>query len=358
MAAPELLLLHDGNPMVRGVAEQLSAAFQVRRVNMLDTHQLAPGAACGVVVCANRSALVNYPHFREKFDIGDSTAIFVMPSFSAEFAGRLRAFDIESYFVAPVDPNALVTAVNAARNRAIEGAWLDRAAVSRDALVASRHTFKKAFSDLRIGGGIDIAEVRDVCALISEAARAESLENWLSAIKDHHDYTYRHCMAVCGLITHFGVSMGVRADDLNLLSMGGLLHDVGKARIPLSILDKPGKLDDAEAIKMREHPAFSRVIMDSMEGLDPRIVRMAVHHHEKLDGNGYPDGLEGAQIDDLVRLTSIADVFSALIDERSYKPAMSYEAAFARMETMAGHLDIELLRRFKEFAMDGRDKAA
>jgi len=95
-----------------------------------------------------------------------------------------------------------------------------------------------------------------------------------------------------------------------------------------------------------------------VDGLDRRIVAMAVHHHEKLDGTGYPDGLQGDEIDDLVRLTAIADVYSALIDERAYKPAMSPEKAFAWMESTRGHMDLDMVGRFKEFVLDSAPAAA
>jgi putative nucleotidyltransferase with HDIG domain len=265
---------------------------------------------------------------------------------------------VSNNLVAPVQPAALIAAVSAARDRVLEASWQERQPLMRDALVASRSTFTSAFDDVRKTGHVDIGYVADTCGLIAQSVKDESFSDWLAAIKNHHDYTYRHCMFVCGPIVHFAESIGVKGDDLNLLSLGGMLHDIGKARVPLQILDKPGRLTNTEQVTMRNHPAHSREIMATLEGLDPRAVAMAVHHHEKLDGSGYPDGLKGAQIDDLVRLTSIADVFSALIDERSYKPAMTYEAAFAKMESMEGHLDLEMLGRFKDFAMTARPKAA
>jgi putative nucleotidyltransferase with HDIG domain len=358
MSVPALRLLHDGNSAVRGIEEVLSAIAPVRLVSVRDGFRAQEEPASGTVICLNHSTIKNFDMLARTFDVDLAESVFVLPSFSREYAATLKDIGVKSHLAAPVPPDVLIRAVSAVRNRALEKSWARFPAPAREALVASRVSFAKVFDDIRAGGHVDIPDVRDACALIAHFAKTNTLSDWLAAIKDHHDYTYRHCMSVCGMIVHFGHNLGIRDVDLNLLSVGGMLHDIGKARVPLAILDKPGKLDAAEQETMREHPAQSRLIMDSMEGLDPRIIGMAVHHHEKLDGSGYPDGLSADRIDDLVRLTAIADVFSALIDERAYKAAMSFDDAFARMEGMKGHLDQDMLARFKEFAMDFRAKAA
>lgn len=358
MSISSLLLLHDGNFMVQGVVETLSQIVPVLDVNLRDSAQPKAAPTNGAVLCVQLSTIKNFASIAPRFDISIDGTVFVMPSFSEEHVAQLNKFGIENYLVAPAAPDVLIGAVSAARNSVLEAGWQDLPPVSRDALVGSRRDFTQAFADVRNGGHVNIPEIEAACALIADCAKDSSLSDWLAAIKDHHDYTYRHCMFVCGAIVHFGHNIGIKADDLTLLSVGGMLHDIGKAWVSLGILDKPAKLDDAEQVQMRDHPAFSREIMDSMEGLDPRVAAMAVHHHEKLDGSGYPDGLNGGQLDDLVRLTSIADIFSALIDERAYKPAMSYEQAFGIMTSMKGHLDLDMLAKFEEFAMDTRAKAA
>lgn len=358
MANSELRLLHDGNNTARELQEVLRAVVPVRMLNVRDGFRVPEGPSSGTVVCLNHSTIKNFDMLARTFDIESDQSVFVLPSFSGEYAATLKSIGVKNHFAAPVPPDALIQAISRMRNQEIEASWSRFPAPARQALVASKVSFTKAFDDIRTGGHVDIPDVEEACALIAGFAKTNTLSDWLAAIKDHHDYTYRHCMSVCGMIVHFAHNFGIGADDLNLLSLGGMLHDIGKARIPLAILDKPGKLDAAEQETMREHPALSRLIMDSIEGLDPRVIRMAVHHHEKLDGTGYPDGLAAHQIDDLVRLTAIADVFSALIDERAYKAAMSFDAAFAKMESMLGHLDLDMLVRFKEFAMDFRAKAA
>lgn len=178
------------------------------------------------------------------------------------------------------------------------------------------------------------------------------LNEWIDALDRHHNYSFRHSMFVCGSLTYFAHSLGIRGADLELLTVGGLLHDIGKSSIPNAILDKPGKLDDEEWEAMKKHPEYSRTILLNEQNLDKIIVTMAASHHERLDGTGYPDGLSGPSIADYVRLTAIADVYSALIDKRAYKGSMSSEDALDLMGKFEGHLDPDLLRSFREFVLD------
>jgi putative nucleotidyltransferase with HDIG domain len=327
-------------------------------VNVLDGAERSVQLGSGTVVCFNLSTLKKFDIVRRAFGLIAEQAVFVVPVLSGEFAPVFRDMGVKDYFVAPVSADVLWSAVGAARSRSVEASWQSLAPHQRDTLNASRRTFRSLFDSVRNGGQPDMGDLERTGQALCALAREDSLSHWLSVIRGHHDYTYRHSMFACGVIVHFAQDMGMTPNDLELLSAGGMLHDIGKARVPLRILDKPDRLDEAERLEMRRHPAHSRVILEKVEGLDRRIVAMAVHHHEKLDGTGYPDGLQGAEIDDLVRLTAIADVYSALIDERAYKPAMSPEKAFAWMESTRGHMDLDMVGRFKEFVLDSAPAAA
>ena len=360
MTIQDLLLLHDGNSKVRDIAAALARHFPIRPVGLADAgHELpVPGGTEGAVICLGLSNIGELSQLLEASGTSLGDTVVVIPGVNADYAERLRRLGVVDYFIAPVDPQVLVDAVRAVRIRVTERSWQSLPPARRDALVESRSSFLQAFADVRDGTEMEVENIERAGHLIASVAGEESLTEWLDAIQDHHDYTFRHCISVCGSIVEFGHAIGIRSQDLELVSVGGLLHDIGKAWVSRTILDKPARLDDEEVAKMRRHPGNSREIMQSMDTLDRRVFEMAVSHHEKLDGTGYPDGLRADQISDLVRLTTIADIFSALIDERAYKPAMSYEMAFARMEEMSGHLDLELLARFKEFALDSGRAAA
>jgi len=126
-----------------------------------------------------------------------------------------------------------------------------------------------------------------------------------------------------------------------------MLHDIGKARIPLAILEKPGRLDESEMAVMRKHPEYGLEALGGECGLPSEMLDIVIHHHELLDGSGYPHRLQGKEISDLVRMMTIADIFAALIERRSYKPPMSGEAAYQVLLDMGPKLDVDLVRAFK-----------
>ena len=126
-----------------------------------------------------------------------------------------------------------------------------------------------------------------------------------------------------------------------------MLHDIGKARIPISILEKPARLDNDELIIMRKHPEYGLDALKSVPDIDQDMVDMVLHHHELLDGTGYPHGLKAKEISDLVRIMTISDIFGALIERRSYKEPMSGKDAYQILLDMGPKLDKELVREFR-----------
>jgi putative nucleotidyltransferase with HDIG domain len=177
--------------------------------------------------------------------------------------------------------------------------------------------------------------------------RQNTIDSWLEVVKTYHSYTHRHCMTVSGIVVSFALHLGMRRTDVEYLALSGLVHDIGKVRIPLSILDKPGKLTDEERAQINLHPGHSAEILRLDGQFDERVIDLALHHHEFLDGSGYPDGLSGEDISDPVRMLTIVDIFSALIDKRSYKDAMSGEKAYQILQDMVGKVDMDMLRAFE-----------
>ncbi len=147
-------------------------------------------------------------------------------------------------------------------------------------------------------------------------------------MQSHHNYTYVHSMRVATLLTLFAHGLGMKGDDLLIISTGGLLHDVGKLVTPEQILDKPGKLTDEEWPTMRDHVTKSSILLGESSDVTKGALIIAGQHHEKLDGTGYPKGLKGAELNELARMSVIVDIFGALTDQRSYKPAFPTDKAF------------------------------
>jgi putative nucleotidyltransferase with HDIG domain len=166
----------------------------------------------------------------------------------------------------------------------------------------------------------------------------------------HHAGSYRHCLFVTGFAVAFAQHLGMREDDQRRLTRAALLHDVGKASIPIEILDKPEKLTDAEILVIREHPRRGYEAL-AKQGCFPReMLDVVLHHHELLDGSGYPHGLTGDEISDIVRLTTIVDIYTALVEKRAYRMPFTHSRAISVMEDMGGKLDQQLLQAFRPVA--------
>lgn len=186
-----------------------------------------------------------------------------------------------------------------------------------------------------------------------------SVAPMLHQLRGHHDSTFAHSLRVGILMASFGRAIGVPDDQLRLMAETGLLHDIGKMKIPLSVLAKPGRLTDEERQEISRHPEFgAQLVAEGYRDL-PDLVTAVRHHHEKLDGTGYPDGQAYGEIHEMSLCTAVVDIYSALTDRRDYKEAMDQEEAFAIMDSLTGHhLEPRLYRRFRELLMDSRQVGA
>jgi putative nucleotidyltransferase with HDIG domain len=207
------------------------------------------------------------------------------------------------------------------------------------------------FSAIASGSGIDVAGMEDTADSIAECVMDHGLTNWLATVRRHHEGTYQHCLLVTGIAVDFGVSLGVSRADIRRLSVAATFHDIGKAHIPLAVLDKPGKLDPEERALIETHAPRGYDVLRDTAGISPEVLGAVRHHHEYLDGSGYPDGLSGDSIPDLVRLLTISDIFGALIEDRRYKPPMSREDAYAVLSKMQGKLEAPLVAAFRQVAL-------
>jgi putative nucleotidyltransferase with HDIG domain len=218
--------------------------------------------------------------------------------------------------------------------------------------IAAAHTVMvKIFEKLPAGMPLAYVDIMRAESQILRAIRQSSLREWLTAVGRHHSDTYRHCLFVTGFAVAFAQHLGMREDDQRRLARAALLHDVGKAFVSLAILDKPGALTDKEMAEVREHPRRGYDALAAQGGFPPEMLDVVLHHHEFLDGTGYPNGLRGNQISDIVRLTTIVDIHAALVEKRAYRKPFAHARAFAMMEAMDGKLDQHLLQAFRPVAL-------
>lgn len=214
------------------------------------------------------------------------------------------------------------------------------------------------------GSKIQTGEMKAGAGELLAALSIHGLSPWLEAVHAHHSATYRHSLTVAGYAGAFALHLGLSETDCQEAIAGGLIHDIGKMRIPLTILDKAEKLTEQERAVMDRHPEYSREILKPRLEVPVDIKKMAIQHHEYLDGSGYPDGLKADRISKKVRMITICDIFVALTEIRAYKASQSPREAIMTMKDMGPKLDQDLLLEFgrmllaRQFCEVGRKSSA
>ncbi|MBB4421943.1 putative nucleotidyltransferase with HDIG domain [Bradyrhizobium sp. CIR48] len=220
-----------------------------------------------------------------------------------------------------------------------------------NAVEAAATAVASMFTAVTLGQPLDIDGTKEAGRQIADRIVERGLSEWLSTVRRHHEGTYQHCLLVTGLAIDFGLSLGVGRADLERLYSAAMFHDIGKAQIPLAILDKPGRLDAEERAQIETHPAAGHAFLKGHDKISPEILDAVRHHHEYLDGSGYPDALCAESIGDIVRILTISDIFAALIERRHYKPTMPRAEAYNVLCGMNGKLEKALVHSFKQVAL-------
>ncbi|KEO88295.1 hypothetical protein EH30_02645 [Erythrobacter sp. JL475] len=208
----------------------------------------------------------------------------------------------------------------------------------------SKDVMRRVYDDVRMGWSVNRAGVDGVVEEIVHTV-GEDAKTLLSVtrLKTKDDYTYLHSVAVCTLMICIARHRGLDEATVRDLGLAGLLHDIGKIGIPDPILNKPDRLTDPEFEIVRNHPEHGFQLLAASPGISPTALDVCRHHHEKIDGTGYPFGLSGDQISLAARMGAVCDVFDALTSQRIYKQAWSAQAALTRMWRWRGHFDREML---------------
>jgi putative nucleotidyltransferase with HDIG domain len=243
------------------------------------------------------------------------------------------------------------TIVKLAQIEIAERAAQSGLAAAAPEITDSATAFASMFSAIRAGKPIELSDARGATSLVVNSVAQNGLGAWLDDVRRYHEGTFQHCLLVTGVAVGFALNIGLSGADVERLGIAATLHDIGKARIPLSILDKPGRLDPAEEEIMRRHPVIGYDLLKDIPDIGADILDGVRHHHEYLDGSGYPDALTAPDISDLVRLLTISDIFAALIESRPYRPAMPRENAYKILCDMDGKLERSLVKAFRNVAL-------
>jgi putative nucleotidyltransferase with HDIG domain len=222
---------------------------------------------------------------------------------------------------------------------------------SVEAASAGAASIASMFAAVMSGTALDVGNIKAAGGMISNSIAENGLADWLSTVRRHHEGTFQHCLLVTGVAVDFALSLGFKTPDVERLYSAAMFHDIGKATIPLAILDKPGKLDDSERALIQTHPAAGFEVLQGNRAISPEILDAVRHHHEYLDGSGYPDALCAENISDIVRVLTISDIFAALIEHRTYKPTMPRDKAYGILQEMNGKLEKPLVEAFRAVAL-------
>lgn len=354
-----ILLITDKFGARDQLASILGEVCPVRVVALADVSEVPHGALCVVIdiELAHTNPDDDFQLVRCLSTCPSVPTIFVVdrqtdtPVLFSSLA-KAKALGATNYITRPIVPAEVLRILPEAYGMRFEREAIDRDRSTELGVAAAHRALISVFELSRTGRTFTFDEVKAQEILILDALLVSGIKSWLETVRQHHSRTYTHSLLVTGVAVAFAQKLGMHQDDQKRVARAGLLHDIGKAFTPLSILDKPEKLSPAEMEEIKKHPVSGYEHLVQQGGFPEEILDCVRHHHELLDGSGYPDGLRGTDIADLVRIITIADIFSALIERRSYKPPLKASRAFAIMEQMGGKLDGDLLRAFHPIALE------
>lgn len=212
----------------------------------------------------------------------------------------------------------------------------------------SKQAVMSMFEEARMGNTIneDGAKqlVEDITASI---ARNPSALISLARLKTADNYTYMHSVAVCAMMVALARQLGLDKAQTRSLGLAGLMHDLGKAVMPMDVLNKPGKLSPVEFNIIKSHPVEGHKILLKSRNPDPIVLDVCLHHHEKTDGSGYPKGLKGNEISLYAKMGAVCDVYDAITSDRPYKQGWEPAESLRKMAEWADdHFDTKVFQAF------------
>ena len=348
-----LLLASDRSDQSSELAHILQSVGEVESITTADIPESPARQVSGIVVDINLRSAESVQRVRNRLR-GEAyrsmPRLFVLAVALHHASMQAWALGATDTISRPLDAAAILQRVRSAFPDTTGYDATDRGKALNRGIEAAHAVIVKIFEKLPAGEPLTFDDVVQAESKILKAIKHTSLREWLTTVGCHHADTYRHCLFVTGFAVAYAQNLGMREDDQRRLARAALLHDVGKAFIPVAILDKPGALNEHELGEIREHPRRGYDALAAQGGFPAEMLDVVLHHHEFLDGSGYPNGLAGNQISDIVRLTTIVDIYAALVEKRAYRLPYTHARAFALMEGMGGKLDQQLLQAFRPVA--------
>jgi HD-GYP domain-containing protein (c-di-GMP phosphodiesterase class II) len=311
----------------------------------VDTQQLQPGmflhALCGT--------WVDHPFWRSSFKLKDRGQIakILDSGIKEALIDTDKGLDIPAVEAPPTAQSGTVAPSQPAPPALIKAATAEPTPIAAELerasriITASKQAVMSMFNEARMGKAIEADNVMPLVEDISSSvARNPGALISIARLKSADDYTYMHSVAVCGLMIALARQLDLDEVQTREAGMAGLLHDVGKMAIPLEVLNKPGKLTDAEFAQVKNHPLAGHEMLANGKGVSAISLDVCIHHHEKVDGSGYPHKLAGDNISLYAKMGAVCDVYDAITSERPYKKGWDPGEAVHKMAGWSkGHFD-------------------
>lgn len=212
----------------------------------------------------------------------------------------------------------------------------------------AKQIVRDVMEDVRIGKQIEVEKVDHMVEKMTDSIfRNKYSLMSLNRIKQVDDYTFLHSVSVSVFMLSFCKSLNLDRSLINKVGVGALLHDIGKIKVPIEILNKSGRLTDEESVKMKEHVVQSSLILSQTQGISDISIPVVAQHHERFDGSGYPSGLKGKEISDLGQMAAIVDVYDAITSARCYHKGMEPSEAIRKIfEWSKYYFNQDLVRKY------------
>ncbi|HQT29639.1 MAG TPA: HD-GYP domain-containing protein [Thiobacillus sp.] len=297
---------------------------------------------------------MDHPFWRSKFTLTDPEDIQRIRT-----SGITEVWiDVEKGLDGPADPS--LAEAQSVRDDATEAIKAQRAkppepvAMSDELRQAAmicakaRRAVVSMFNEVRMGNAINADAVGELVEEISSSVlRNPGALVSLARIKTADDYTYMHSVAVCALMVSLGRQLGLDEASVREAGMAGLLHDLGKSVMPVAVLNKPGKLTDSEFDVIKQHPVEGHRLLVDSSSASAIVLDVCLHHHEKIDGSGYPHQLAGDTISLFAKMGAVCDVYDAITSNRPYKAGWDPAESIRKMtEWSKSHYDERVFQAF------------
>lgn len=302
----------------------------------------------GMFIQELKGAWIDHPFWRTSFKLEDPVILkklqgSVVKEVVIDTSKGLDVVEVEVHVVKVEMPAVEILPVS----KPIQTSAAEEHIRAKKVITASKQAVISMFNEVRMGKAVN-AETAMQCVdeIAASVARNEGALISLLRLKSKDDYTYMHSVAVSALMVVLARELDLSEHEVKQAGLAGLLHDIGKAAVPMDYLNKPGALTDEEFAVVRQHPERGYELMKLANITDEAALDVCLHHHEKMNGKGYPHQLQGDEISLFAKMGAVCDVYDAITSSRSYKASWEPSQSLQRMAQWSDHFDDMVFKAF------------